>query len=306
MTADEIAVRFPCKGAPLVGIVHPANRPARIGVVVVVGGPQYRIGSHRQFVLLARALAAAGIPAFRFDVRGMGDSGGHFPGFQAINDDIAAAIDTFTAAVPGLDHVVLWGLCDAASANLFYAYTDSRVAGLVLLNPWVRTETTYARAELKHYYLGKMVDGGFWRRLLTRKVAIREAALSFWQRVHVAALRGRATSHLRTRYRRGVDPATPLPNRMAQGLAAFGGPVLLIISGNDLTAREFEDVAKASPQWTGLLARQSLLRRDLKAADHTFSRSEWTETVNAWTIEWVAGLNRADQPHHRESAVSSG
>jgi len=28
----------------------------------------------------------------------------------------------------------------AASAALFYAYRDPRVAGLVLVNPWVRTE----------------------------------------------------------------------------------------------------------------------------------------------------------------------
>ena len=68
---------FECGDDTCIGIVASnadvASR-ADIGVVIVVGGPQYRVGSHRQFVTLARALAASGVPALRFDYRGMGDS----------------------------------------------------------------------------------------------------------------------------------------------------------------------------------------------------------------------------------------
>ena len=42
-------------------------------VLVVVGGPQVRAGSHRHFVQLARHLATHGHAVMRFDVRGMGD-----------------------------------------------------------------------------------------------------------------------------------------------------------------------------------------------------------------------------------------
>jgi alpha/beta superfamily hydrolase len=45
-------------------------------VLVIVGGPQYRAGSHRQFTLLARSLAEQGFAVLRFDYRGMGDSTG--------------------------------------------------------------------------------------------------------------------------------------------------------------------------------------------------------------------------------------
>ncbi len=55
----------------------------------------------------------------------------------------------------------------------------------------------------------------------------------------------------------------PLPDRMAEGLARFDGPVLLIISGNDFTAREFDEAAKASPRWRSLLASPRVARRDL-------------------------------------------
>ncbi|HLB84425.1 MAG TPA: hypothetical protein VJK00_06820, partial [Steroidobacteraceae bacterium] len=48
------------QGERLIGILHRPQTQGNLtrGVVVVVGGPQYRIGSHRQFVLLARSLAA--------------------------------------------------------------------------------------------------------------------------------------------------------------------------------------------------------------------------------------------------------
>ena len=53
----EIPLAFPCQQDSLIGILHRPERPRRTGVVIVVGGPQYRVGSHRQFTLLARYLA---------------------------------------------------------------------------------------------------------------------------------------------------------------------------------------------------------------------------------------------------------
>ena len=157
MPPDEQALTFPCAGEWLTAILSPAAQCASSlrtrGVLVVVGGPQYRAGSHRQFALLARALAAQGIPAMRFDYSGMGDSSGPARNFEDVDSDMRAAIDRFMAAVPGMREVVIWGLCDAASAALFYAQHDRRVAGLVLLNPWARTPDSHARATLKHYYV---------------------------------------------------------------------------------------------------------------------------------------------------------
>ncbi|MDX1657109.1 MAG: hydrolase 1, exosortase A system-associated, partial [Candidatus Competibacteraceae bacterium] len=121
-----MAFTFPCRGAQLPGIPHPGAPGAPRGLLVVVGGPQYRVGSHRQFVLLARYLAAAGVPVLRFDYRGMGDGEGPAVDFTAIGPDIRAALEAFFAHSPGLEEVVLWGLCDAVPAIAAYAHRDCR------------------------------------------------------------------------------------------------------------------------------------------------------------------------------------
>ena len=55
---EDIAVQFDCEGLRLFGVLSQPAEPGRRGVLLVVGGPQYRVGSHRQFTLLARDLAA--------------------------------------------------------------------------------------------------------------------------------------------------------------------------------------------------------------------------------------------------------
>lgn len=39
------------------------------------------------------------------------------------------------------------------------------VRGLVLLNPWLRTEAGAARAYLRHYYLARLFNPELWRKI---------------------------------------------------------------------------------------------------------------------------------------------
>ena len=132
----ERAVSFRCADEHLIGVLALPDAAKPVGVVIVVGGPQYRAGSHRQFVLLARAFAAAGYPALRFDHRGAGDATGAMRAFTELDDDIAAAIDELCRAC-ALERVVLFGLCDAASAALMHcdARHDPRIALGARLGP---------------------------------------------------------------------------------------------------------------------------------------------------------------------------
>jgi len=293
MTAREQALSFHCGDDALFGIlslpVQPAQ-PAPRGVLIVVGGPQYRAGSHRQFALLARSLAAQGVPVMRFDYRGMGDSEGAPRDFTGADEDMRAALDAFQAAVPGLKEVVLWGLCDAASATLCYAAQDRRVAGLVLLNPWVRTAEGLARATLKHYYRDRLLQGELWRKILRGQFDFGKATRSLLSLASAARRRPVAQD---AQGAQGIqdaqNTATPLslPQRMLAAMQAFTGPVLLILSGKDLTAQEFSEAVSASPGWQRQLAAARVRRHTLDAADHTFSRSIWRDQVASWTLDWV-------------------
>ena len=275
MQFEEQAVCFPCEGEHLVGVVTVPHEPGPRGVLVVVGGRQYRAGSHRQFTLLARALALRGIPVMRFDLRGMGDSGGAPRAFDETAADLRGAMDAFLRAAPTLREVVLWGLCDGATGAALYAAHDQRVRGLVLLNPWVRTEDGAARATLKHYYGARLFDPDVWRRLVRGQ---------FNPLASLGSMLGLARRALGTTPEQHGD--TGLPARLHTALARFDGPVLLLLAGADLTACEFEDLAATGP-WPALLAGPRFTRHKLDGADHTFSRRAWRDQVAAWTADWT-------------------
>ena len=285
--SGEPSLVFSCAGEELVAVLHRTDVSARKGVLLVVGGPQYRVGSHRQFLLLARALAAAGIPVLRFDYRGMGDSSGQQRTFEVVEEDIRAAIDAFQQQLPGLEEIVIWALCDAASAACFYAHKDARVSGLILLNPWVRSEAGIARAYLRHYYLQRLFDPEMWAKIRRGEFAFGASLRSFFSMLGSARGAGRQAESGPREDPMAVSPAAPLAERVRLGLEQFSGRVLLILSGHDLTADEFRDTLKASRPFRKLVAGDRFTRRDLEAADHTFSRAAWRDEVARWSREWL-------------------
>jgi exosortase A-associated hydrolase 1 len=242
------------------------------------------VGSHRQFVLLARALARAGIPVLRFDYRGIGDSTGAARDFEDIDADIRAAVDLLVAHT-GVRRVVLWGLCDAAAAALMYAHDDARVTGLVLLNPWVHSPVTEARARLKTYYLRRLMSRDFWRKLARLELDLGDSLGSLLGYFREARAGGGT-----------APPRLHFIERMRTGWAKFGGPVLLILSGDDLTAEEFRELARQSPAWAALVAAPAVTRVELAEANHTFARGDWRERVERETLEWLERLARGDAP----------
>src|SRR3546814_18832077 len=74
--------------------------------MIVSGGNEIRVGAHRGMALLAERLAAAGLPVFRFDRRGIGDSTGANDGYTSSGPDIAAAVRAFRAQVPHLSTLI--------------------------------------------------------------------------------------------------------------------------------------------------------------------------------------------------------
>ncbi len=294
-TNGERPVVFDSQGRELLGIIAAPARDARpLGIVIVVGGPQYRVGSHRQFTLLARYLAGQGIASLRFDYHGNGDSDGPPAlGIGGLDADIRAAIDTLLAALPMLDGVVLWGLCGAASAAALYAPSDSRVSGLVLLNPWVRTAQGLARTRLRHHYLARLTDRDFWRRLTRGEVALAPSMRSFVGSVKQALGSGANTSHELRHAGGGAeeDFDLALPDAMLRALRRARRPALVLLSGDqDVTANEFRDLCAASAGWREWVASPGVRSVEIAGSNHTFARADWREQVERLTSQWVESL----------------
>lgn len=287
MNVFDSPLVFACAGDWLVGIVSVPEDPLETGVVVVVGGPQYRVGSHRQFALLARRLAAAGFPVLRFDCRGMGDSSGDPRSFEAIDEDIRAAIDALQRSVPKVRRVVLWGLCDGASASLLYAgaANDPRLHGLCLLNPWLRTEASQAATRVKHYYGQRLLQPQFWAKLLSGKIAL--AAFSdLIKNLRLLLPRNRQQKAFIS-----DDFEPSYMERMAHAWSGFAGSILLLLSGKDYTALEFVELTRNDRLWDDALRHPRLQRHTILEADHTFSDASSAARVEEFTAAWLLRMD---------------
>ena len=278
MNASTLPIVFDCRGDQLCGFLHrPANVSAPLGVLVIVGGPQYRAGSHRQFTLMAQSMAASGVAVLRFDYRGMGDSDGEMRTFEHVDDDIRVAIDVFMKEISGLAGVVLWGLCDGASAALMYSSRDPRVKGLILANPWVRTQASEAQAYLRHYYVTRFFQPSFWKKVFGGQFNV------------IRSLKELAGTVAKSRSANQGSESQSLSfiERMIQSFESFRGPTLLLISSEDLTAKEFVDLCRQSQRWERAFGRTGVEKVPLAGADHTFSSRKDLQAATAACTKWL-------------------
>lgn len=250
---------FPCGTASLVGTLDREAATGPTGILLVSGGREVRAGSWGGQAQLAARLAASGVPVFRYDRRGVGESEGTDPGFLNTRDDIAAALAAFRAAVPTLRRVVAFGNCDAASALMLHA-ADVDLDGLILANPWT-LEADEADAALpaaiRQRYLAKLANPREVLRLLTG--GVNPAKL-------LRGLRAAVSS----------APKSELVDRMAESLSRFSGPVTILLASGDRTAQIFaafwpdddpriERHASSGHSFAGEEAQEWLLDRALEA-----------------------------------------
>ncbi len=285
----EQALHFSVDTKQLIGISHPGVDASKdMAILIAVGGPQTRVGSHRQFVLLSRFLADNGISSMRFDYAGMGDSEGIDADFMNVSDDIDAAVKMLKQQ-SGANKVVIWGLCDAASSALIYAKKKNcdDLAGMILLNPWVRSEQGEAKAIVKHYYLNRLKERAFWAKVFSFKFDIKSSLQSLsgnLLKMSVKKTDAQTKNEMKTTGENYIE-------HMLEGLKTFDKPIMLIISGDDLTASEFIDLTESSKDWKGAVTAKVSQRVTITGANHTFSSQQWRNEVEVASLEWVRGLN---------------
>lgn len=210
---------FPCEGDTLAGTLDDAR--GATGLLIVSGGNEIRCGAHRGMALLAAALAAGGIPVFRFDRRGIGDSEGANYGFAESGPDIVAAVQAFRTVAPNVKRIVGFGNCDAATALTLF-HRAAGIESLVLANPWVGDEQDGLPPAdaIRSHYADRVRDPKQWMRLATGGINI-----------------GKVIKGLRKTSKGTPQPGNVIAEQMA---AALGDtPHRFLLANRDNTAIRF-------------------------------------------------------------------
>ncbi len=268
-------IAFDCAGETLIGTLDscvPAKAgtqtgspPSRghtdsnTGLLIVSGGNEIRIGAHRGMALLAARLAAEGVPVFRYDRRGIGDSTGENRGYAESAADLSAAAATFRVET-GVTRLVGFGNCDAASALALFG----RAAGIdavILANPWVveRVDDLPPPAAIRARYAERLRDPAAWRRLLTGRVSLTKLYRGMRR---VAARSG---------------PDNPLAERVLAAIRQWGDAATVILAIGDATAIAYVDAARDAGVGAGTL--------EIATSSHSFARPDDASALEAAIME---------------------
>jgi exosortase A-associated hydrolase 1 len=230
-----------CAGETLLATLDRAA--GETGLLIVSGGNEVRMGAHRGMAWLAGRLAERGVPVFRFDRRGIGDSTGENHGYASSGPDIAAAAGAFRNAVPGLRRVIAFGNCDAATAlALFGEGFDA----LILSNPWVVEpgDGLPPAAAIEARYKERLRDPREWLRLLRGGVNL-----------------GKLFRGMRSIVQSKFEKSDALADRV---FAALPRTATVILAEHDATAQAFAAEAQRR-HWRGAIRR-------IDTASHSFAR----------------------------------
>lgn len=159
------------------------------GVILLNPGIVHRVGAGRIYVKVARALAANGFTALRFDFSGIGDSPVRRDNLQFPKSAVAEVREAmdFLAQTRGIEQFILLGGCSGARVAFDTAYNDQRVIGALLINfPSTEdedenTKENAQRAAFFYYRRFAFFDFRSWRRLLTGKARYSHLVSILWQ-----------------------------------------------------------------------------------------------------------------------------
>ncbi len=247
-------IAFPYEGETLAATIDEA--PGTTGLLIVSGGNEIRSGAHRGMAMLAHRLAATGIPVFRYDRRGVGDSTGDNSGFLSAEPDLIAAAAAFRNAAPHVTRIVGFGNCDAATTLAVFG-RSAAIDRIILANPWVvePIDDLPPAAAIRARYRTALRDPAIWQRALRGGVDFRKLLKGLWR---ISA----------------VKPE-PLTTRVLTALGSWHPNAAVILAGGDATAIAFaaaagtavptETIETDSHSFTGLAGAtlETAIRRNL-------------------------------------------
>jgi uncharacterized protein len=301
----QTAVVFPNRaGLRLFGILHtPPERSHDLGVIVLSPGVKMRVGPQRLYKGLADQCVRLGLPVFRFDFYGLGDSEGtltedllrdlynHIEVGRFVNDALDAMDWMETHC--GTKRFILSGLCGGAITGLLAGSRDARVAGLLALG--ITPVLASRAAEASRYmtagelqqsrrrYMRRLLSPEAWFRLLTLKADYRLIG-----RFITEPFRRRVSSPT-------AAPAVPPEDDNANRLfpPAFFSmldakrPMLLVFGGVDRLLFEFEEKFVARHKTKLAEAAPLYQVHSVKDANHVLSLPEWQAEMLQVADRWL-------------------
>ena len=266
----------------LVGVVtQPVSVPVSVetprrAIVMANIGLSHHVGPFRLHVELARAVAALGWYALRFDLSGLGDSlprsGARTSGEQATLD-VREALDWIETHL-GVREVVLVGLCSGVDTMHPVMVADPRVIGAVFVDGYTYPTLGYhvRRHTLRYVQIER------WKRFVRRRV------------------------HARRAERRPADDSVDTPQPVFQreypararfradieAVAARGARLLFVFTGT-FDAR-FNSEGQMAPVLGRVARSDAVAVRIFPQADHLFSGVQHRAALFACVKSWIAGF----------------
>ena len=261
----------------LVGIVTKAVSPAsanRPAIVILNTGIIHRVGHHRMFVTMSRALGAVGYTVLRFDFSGIGDSSPRYDGLSLVDAcmaEIREALD-WLERDGAASRMILIGLCSGADHAVLYGHTDPRIVGLVLMDPSIPPTLRYYV-----HYIGRRL-----RRLRS------------WFNV----LSGRSrTLRMLMRHMLPIAQRYPLQNRVPRQTIELhyrnsvdSGIEILAIFTEETTRQTYrEQMIEALPN---VSFGDRLTLEFFPGSDHTFALESDRSRLIQLILQWVSAVSK--------------
>ncbi|WP_407152782.1 alpha/beta fold hydrolase [Bradyrhizobium sp. ORS 86] len=263
----------------LIGIVAQPARPFpadRLSVVILNTGTIHRVGHHRMYVAMSRRLARAGFTVLRFDFSGLGDSATHRskqPLLQSNFADIGSAL-SWLEKTQGISRFILVGLCSGADHAILYGFSDSRVIGSVLIDPYIPPTARY----FVDYASRRLRDVRSWRNFRLHKSKLMRRLV---ERFSYGLYRENAPQHLAYQ---GLDARASLEEVYDAAVKA-SIKLLVICTGRHHAPRQTyrEQFINA---FSNVSFGGSLRLEFFQDADHTFSSAQSRKDLEDLVVKW--------------------
>jgi len=282
-----------------------------IGTIMLSPGIKSRVAPHRLYVKMANYFCSFGIPVFRFDPEGLGDSEGEIEETLAADvygsiqmgrfiDDTISAMDLMEDSLK-INRFVLAGLCGGAITGLLAGCSDQRVEALIGLGIPVTLDSNKTDSrqyitdghlnELRQKYFAKILDPKSWLRFFVFKsdyrIILKSVTLS--SRNFLNGLKTNNSNSHNFKQKNSMDVENNTNPIFADSFFKFlsNKKILLFFSGRDRLYWDYDEKFVSLYRRQLNQVGQNLEVHITQDANHILSFTEWQDDMFDKLSVWL-------------------